>query len=60
MSTSPGQPSRSSEHRTVAFDVYDHVCGGYLYRLAVGLFAQCGPQSPAFPIPACVNVSQTM
>ena len=28
------------EHRTVAFDVYDHVCGGYLYRLAVGLFAQ--------------------
>jgi predicted metal-dependent hydrolase len=28
------------EHRTVAFDVYDHVCGGYFYRLAVGLFAQ--------------------
>ena len=28
------------EHRTVAFDVYAHVCGGYLYRLAVGLFAQ--------------------
>jgi predicted metal-dependent hydrolase len=28
------------EHRTVAFDVYEHVCGGYLYRLAVGLFAQ--------------------
>jgi predicted metal-dependent hydrolase len=28
------------EHRTVAFDVYDHVCGGYLYRLAVGLWAQ--------------------
>ena len=28
------------EHRTVVFDVYDHVCGGYLYRLAVGLFAQ--------------------
>ncbi len=28
------------EHRTVAFDVYEHVCGGYLYRLIVGLFAQ--------------------
>lgn len=28
------------EHRTVAFDVYDDVCGGYLYRLAFGLFAQ--------------------
>jgi predicted metal-dependent hydrolase len=28
------------EHRTVAFDVYEHVCGGYLYRLAVGVFAQ--------------------
>ena len=28
------------EHRTVAFDVYEHVCGGYSYRLAVGLFAQ--------------------
>ena len=28
------------EHRTVAFDVYEHVCGGYFYRLGVGLFAQ--------------------
>jgi hypothetical protein len=28
------------EHRTVAFDVYDHLCGGYLYRLFVGLHAQ--------------------
>ena len=28
------------EHRTVAFDVYDHVCGGYLYRLVVGVWAQ--------------------
>ena len=28
------------EHRTVAFDVYEHVCGGYFYRLAVGLYAQ--------------------
>lgn len=28
------------EHRTVAFDVYHHVAGGYLYRLGVGLFAQ--------------------
>lgn len=28
------------EHRTVAFEVYDHVCGGYFYRLAVGLYAQ--------------------
>lgn len=28
------------EHRTVAFDVYDHVCGSYPYRVAVGLFAQ--------------------
>ena len=28
------------EHRTVAFDVYDHVCGGYSYRLAVGIWAQ--------------------
>ena len=28
------------EHRTVAFDVYDHVCGGYLYRLCFGLYAQ--------------------
>ena len=28
------------EHRTVAFDVYDHVCGGYFRRLAIGWFAQ--------------------
>ena len=28
------------EHRTVAFDVYDQLCGGYFYRLFVGLFAQ--------------------
>ncbi len=28
------------EHRNVAFDVYDHVCGGYLYRLVVGIYAQ--------------------
>ena len=28
------------EHRTVAFDVYEHVCGGYFYRLGVALFAQ--------------------
>jgi predicted metal-dependent hydrolase len=28
------------EHRNVAFDVYDHVCGGWLYRLIVGLYAQ--------------------
>jgi predicted metal-dependent hydrolase len=28
------------EHRAVAFDVYDHVCGGYLYRLVVGMWAQ--------------------
>lgn len=28
------------EHRTVAFDVYDHVCGGYVYRLFAGLYAQ--------------------
>ncbi|MEZ4379846.1 MAG: metal-dependent hydrolase [Nannocystaceae bacterium] len=28
------------EHRTVAFDVYEAVAGGYLYRLAVGLYAQ--------------------
>lgn len=28
------------EHRTVAFDVYDHVCGGYVYRLVAGLYAQ--------------------
>jgi predicted metal-dependent hydrolase len=28
------------EHRTVAFDVYQHVCGDYAYRLAVGTFAQ--------------------
>lgn len=28
------------EHRTVAFDVYDHVCRAYFYRLFVGLFAQ--------------------
>jgi len=28
------------EHCTAAFDVYDHVCGGYFYRLAVGLWAQ--------------------
>jgi len=28
------------EHRTVAFDVYDHVCGGYFYRLAVAAYAQ--------------------
>lgn len=28
------------EHRTVAFDVYDHVIGGYFRRLAIGLYAQ--------------------
>jgi len=28
------------EHRTVAFDVYDNVCGGYAYRLIAGLYAQ--------------------
>ncbi len=28
------------EHRTVAFDIYDHVCGGYVYRLVAGLYAQ--------------------
>jgi len=28
------------EHRTVAFDVYQHVSGNYFYRLGVGLFAQ--------------------
>lgn len=29
------------EHRLVAFDVYDHLHGDYLYRLGVGLYAQC-------------------
>jgi len=28
------------EHRTVAFDIYDHVCGGYFYRVAAGTWAQ--------------------
>lgn len=28
------------EHRNVAFEVYDHVCGGYLYRLVAGIWAQ--------------------
>ena len=28
------------EHRTVAFDVYEQVCGGNFYRLFVGVFAQ--------------------
>lgn len=28
------------EHRTVAYDIYDHVCGSYGYRLAVGTYAQ--------------------
>ena len=28
------------EHRTVAFEVYAHVCGGYFYRLFAGLYAQ--------------------
>jgi predicted metal-dependent hydrolase len=28
------------EHRCVAFDVYEQVCGSYGYRLAVGLYAQ--------------------
>ena len=28
------------EHRTVAFEVYDHVVGSYLYRVCVGAFAQ--------------------
>ena len=28
------------EHRTVAFDVYHHVFGDYLYRVVVGAFAQ--------------------
>jgi len=28
------------EHRTVAFEVYDHVCGSYGYRVRVGGYAQ--------------------
>lgn len=28
------------EHRTVAFDVFDHVCGDYGYRLIWGTYAQ--------------------
>jgi predicted metal-dependent hydrolase len=28
------------EHRTVAFEVYEHVVGSYAYRAAVGAFAQ--------------------
>ena len=28
------------EHRTVTFDVYEHVVGDYFYRLAVGSWAQ--------------------
>jgi predicted metal-dependent hydrolase len=28
------------EHRTVAFDVYDHLFGSYAYRLVVGAWAQ--------------------
>ncbi|MEE3328704.1 MAG: metal-dependent hydrolase [Myxococcota bacterium] len=28
------------EHRTVTFDVYEHVVGGYFYRLFVGIYAQ--------------------
>jgi predicted metal-dependent hydrolase len=28
------------EHRTVAFDVYDHVCGSYAYRMIFGSYAQ--------------------
>ncbi len=28
------------EHRNVTFDVYDHVCGGYFYRLFAGIYAQ--------------------
>jgi predicted metal-dependent hydrolase len=33
------------EHRTVTFDVYQHVCRGFFHRLRIGLFAQwhmCG------------------
>jgi predicted metal-dependent hydrolase len=28
------------EHRSVAFDVYEHLYGGYAYRVAVGAYAQ--------------------
>jgi uncharacterized protein len=28
------------EHRTVAFEVYDHVVGSYLYRVTAGAYAQ--------------------
>ena len=28
------------EHRHVAFDVYEHVSGGYVYLLFVGIYAQ--------------------
>lgn len=28
------------EHRTVAFDIYEHVVGSYPYRLRIGLWAQ--------------------
>ena len=28
------------EQRNVTFDVYDHVCGGYFFRLVASIYAQ--------------------
>ncbi|MDJ0786847.1 MAG: metal-dependent hydrolase [Myxococcota bacterium] len=51
------------EHRTVAFDVYDHLVGSYAYRVAVGTwsqwhylsyirrFARCMQQALGRPLP---------
>jgi predicted metal-dependent hydrolase len=42
------------EHRTVAFDVYRALYGGYLFRLAVGLWAQWHFLSRALRLAGCM------
>lgn len=42
------------EHRTVAFDVYQAIFGGYWYRLVVGVWAQWHFLSRSFRLTRCM------
>lgn len=43
------------EHRTVTFDAYEHLFGGYFYRLRVGLWAQKHFMSYVLRLARCVQ-----
>jgi predicted metal-dependent hydrolase len=43
------------EHRTVAFDAYDHLFGSYFYRLRVGVWAQKHFMSYVLRLARCVQ-----